>query len=89
MVVFIILAVAACIVLALAVIILRQNSRIEEMLRMTADQFRSEQSRTLVSEESRRMALEALVRSLEEKLKTYQDLLRLLKVNSCSSKPVE
>jgi DNA recombination protein RmuC len=76
MVVSVVLGIAACVILALAVIILRQNSRIEEMLRMTADQFKSEQARSLVSEETRRMALEALVRSLEEKLKTYQDLLR-------------
>lgn len=72
----VIVALGACVILTLAVIILRQNSRIEEMLRTTSDQFRSEQSRSLVSEESRRMALETLVKSLEDKLKTYQDLLR-------------
>ncbi len=76
MVVSVVLGIAACVILALAVLILRQNSRIEEMLRVTADQSKSEQARSLVSEETRRMALEGLVRSLEEKLKTYQDLLR-------------
>lgn len=76
MTLFVFAGIAGFVILALAVVILRQNSRIEEMLRITSEQFRSEQSRTLVSEESRRMALETLVKSLEEKLKAYQDLLR-------------
>ena len=64
------------IVLILAVVLLRQNSRIEEILRSTSEQLKGEQARLTQEQESRRQAFEGAVRSLEDKLRAYQDLLR-------------
>ncbi len=64
------------IVLILTVVLLRQNARIEEMLRSTSEQFRSEQSKAALEQEARRQSFESTLKALEEKLRSYQDLLR-------------
>lgn len=66
----------AAIVAVLAVILLRQNSRIEEILRSTSEQMRGEQSRLAAEDAQRRESFDATIRSLEEKLKLYQELIR-------------
>ncbi|MBF0486371.1 MAG: DNA recombination protein RmuC [Candidatus Omnitrophica bacterium] len=67
-----------CVVFAVVflVIISRQNSRIEELLRSARDQFLSDRTKDAVDQESRRQALEGAVRSLEVRLKDYESLLR-------------
>jgi DNA recombination protein RmuC len=66
---------AACVSFFLAVI-LRQNSRIEELLRSARDQFQTERNREAMEGESRRQAIEGAVRTLEGRLKEYEALLR-------------
>jgi DNA recombination protein RmuC len=68
--------ISACLVLALGIVVLRQNSRIEELLRSTADQLRSSQAAAAAAEDARRQSVDMSVRALDEKLRGYQDLLR-------------
>jgi DNA recombination protein RmuC len=64
---------------AFLVVILRQNARIEELLRASREQIearRQVDTQGLADENSRRQALESAVRSLEGRLKDYELMLR-------------
>ena len=68
----VVIAVFAIIIAALAVVVLQQNARVEGFLRGSRD----DRTRDAVDAESRRQALEGVVRSLETRLKDYEQLLR-------------
>ncbi|MBF0123194.1 MAG: DNA recombination protein RmuC [Candidatus Omnitrophica bacterium] len=69
----IVLAVLLVIVLVFLVI---QNVRISELLRSTRDQLQAKEVKAAEDEGGRRAAFEGAIKSLEDKLKTYDDLLR-------------
>jgi DNA recombination protein RmuC len=69
-------AILGVIVLILTVVLLRQNSRIEEVLRSTSEQFRNDQAKAALEQESRRQAFESALKTLDDRLRSYQDLLR-------------
>ncbi|MBF0595063.1 MAG: DNA recombination protein RmuC [Candidatus Omnitrophica bacterium] len=63
--------------LALAVIVLIvQNARLSELIRSQRDDARVRDTNAAAGEEARRSSLDAAVRSLEEKLRVYDTLLR-------------
>ena len=59
-------------VIALVVVAVGQNARVAELLRSTRDQARDQQTEDV----ARRTAFEGAFKSLEEKLKGYEELLR-------------
>jgi DNA recombination protein RmuC len=69
---FAVIAVLGFVTAILAVIVLRQNSGVEALLRAARD----ERTKDAVDAESRRQALEGTVRALEARLKDYEQLLR-------------
>jgi DNA recombination protein RmuC len=74
------LTIAVIILSALLIIVLvfliTQNARIAELLRSSRDQLLARDTRSAEEEGSRRATLDAAIRSLEEKLKSYETLLR-------------
>ncbi|MBF0386617.1 MAG: DNA recombination protein RmuC [Candidatus Omnitrophica bacterium] len=63
--------------LAVAVfILLTQNARLSELIRSQRDEARARDTSVAVGEEARRASLEGAVRSLEDKLRVYDTLLR-------------
>jgi DNA recombination protein RmuC len=64
--------IAAAAVTVLIVVVIRQNFRIEQLLSASRD----ERTKDAVDAESRRQALESVVRALEGRLKDYEQLLR-------------
>jgi DNA recombination protein RmuC len=69
----IILSAVLTVVLA---ILIGQNARIAELLRSSRDQQQARDTRSAEEEGSRRASLDAAIRSLEDKLKSYETLLR-------------
>ena len=64
-------------VLGVAVFVLiAQNARLSELIRAQRDDARTRDTSVAVGEEARRASLEGAVRSLEEKLRVYDTLLR-------------
>lgn len=70
---FVILLTLAVIIAVLVAVVVRQNARVEELLRGSRD----ERTKDAVDAESRRQSLEGVVRSLEARLKDYEQQLRL------------
>ncbi|NTV30070.1 MAG: DNA recombination protein RmuC [Candidatus Omnitrophica bacterium] len=69
-------SVLGALVVGLTVVLLRQNARIEEVLRATSEQLKAEQARAALEQESRRQSFDNALKGLEERLRSYQDLLR-------------
>lgn len=69
---FAIIAALVLVIIVLVALVVRQNARVEELLRASRD----DRTKDAVDAESRRQALESAVRSLEARLKDYEQLLR-------------
>jgi DNA recombination protein RmuC len=70
-----VIIIAALILLALMLLVFRQSARIEELV-LSSRATRDERTKDAVDGESRRQALESGIRSLEVRLKEYEQLLR-------------
>ena len=73
------IVVAVCAFVAAAVfgvVILRQNARIEGLLRMAREQFQARGAQESQEEALRRQSLEGVVGALEARLKEYEQMLR-------------
>ncbi len=57
-------------------VLISQNARLSELIRSQRDDARTRDTSAAVGEEARRVSLEGAVRSLEDKLRVYDSLLR-------------